>query len=1256
MLTKLLSAFRGMILNDRDHFSFEEKFAGINLDRVRNFSVIIALANTLLAALPNLVFYFSLAEKQSQSDAAFLLIQLSVTLFMVLFYTATQKITSESKLKYQQFTVNLFIFVVLLHAFGLSASTYVQGSTGLSIFLIVSCALMVGLHLPSKKLLIFMGGANLLYLLGMYQIFGDATLLHTHLVLHLLFGTIFFLLSRSVTELKIRDLNSLERIELQSAELKSSNKMLRMTEHTLNSINRNMHQGIFRLEKERGFIYANDYFAQMLGYASATELITDAAVEFISPRDLEKISRKVNEQGFMEGIELEINRKNKEKFWVQVSCSVRRDENSGTLLYEGSATDISHKKKALQEALENAAKLEQAEKIAHAGFYEINVSNGQFTYSSGLSAILETTVKSPLSLKQHLEFVHPDDRERVRKTLLEGISMSLEFSLEYRIITKKGTLKYLNSRSGLIRDEQGNKIKILGTVQDVTAIRQSQEALEQSEAYIKAAFNNTRYGIFILDPGLKLIGFNEESARRIKSWRHIDLHKGLDVRKDLFLPQTLQIMEPLLQDSLEGRQRLLELNVMEGTTQETWVELYISPVKDREENIIGLILIGSDITDRKQSEGLLENLSLVASHTDNAVLISDHKHRIEWVNEAFVKSTGFKPEEVVNRFPKDFLLSEKTDTVVLDRLNDCLRKGKSFTDELLVKDKGGEERWIHLAVNPVFNETGAVVKFVTVSTDLSKIKAYEQQLQTAKERAEHLAESKENFLSTVSHELRTPLNAVIGLTHHLLQNKPREDQEEDLNILKFSAENLLSLINDILDLSKIEAGKVKIEHAAFNLKEIINSLKQSFQNQAESKGLTFKVFVNDNVPFALFGDSIRLIQILANLLSNAVKFTSKGSVHMYLQARLLPNGHCELEVKVEDTGRGIAPDKLELIFDKFEQASQDTAGNQGGTGLGLSITKQLIELQGGCISVSSTPAKGSTFTFNIPYKIAQLHDLQRPERLQKQAAEIDVSHLQLLLVEDNKINQAVAGKFLKNWNISFSIAENGEEAVQKARTSYFDLILMDLQMPVMNGYDATSQIRKLDDFDYSKTPIIAITAAGASAGIEQKIMDAGMTSMMFKPFKPEDLLDKIRLHCPVKENNTGDAPKVNEQDSAKSLASPSIDLSQIASLAGDDSGFIQDLIKLYIEQFNVLHAQALQSLEKEDAQELRHIFHKMKPAIAMLRQMKMGQLSQQVHGMLHQENIDFAYIKKHTLSFLEEMEKVKNQLQEELKGNNFVLH
>lgn len=1254
MLKQLFDKYVQSYLDDQDYFKVKDRLAEINLERVQKISLTIFGVLLFIAIIPNTFLYLNVPEKHTEEVKWLIILEISLAVFMLLFHKGAKRLKTEKTGNYKNVLLNAFVFILLLHTFGISVFTF-SLSSGISIFLFTTCALIICFFWPVRKNLLVVGVGNLLCILGLYLIFKEPDIFYYHLINHLVFGIIFLVLSRSVFELKVRDIQSIERIELQKAELKSSNKMLRMTEHTLNSINRNMHQGIFRYEKSKGFTYANDYLANLLGYASATELITDKEAIFLPHRTLDEISRKVNEQGFLEGIESEITRKDGSKFWTQVNCSIRRTENSGVLLFEGSATDISFKKKALQEALENAAKLEQAEKIAHTGFYEINVNNAEFTYSSGMREILETNQEGSLSLQQHLSYVHPADQKKVRNTILEAIAKNNQFSLEYRIISANGNLKYLNSNAGLIRDEQKNHLKILGTAQDVTAIKLSQEALAQSEAYVKAAFNNNRFAICITDPDYKVIGFNEESSRRVNDWLGITLENGLGLL-DLMKPETRRSIEPAFIRALQGHKSLLEYKFMEDSPLETWAELYVCPVKDVNELIIGTLVLGVDITERKRNEELLANLSLVASHTDNIVMISDRKHRVEWVNEAFVKNMGYQLQEVKHMFPKDFLLAENTDPTTLKTLNNCLKEGKPFKDELLIRNKKNQDRWIHLTVNPIFNENGQHVKFVSVCTDLGKIKAYESQLHVAKEKAERSAESKESFLSTVSHELRTPLNAVIGLTHHMLQNEPREDQLEDLNILKFSAENLLNLINDILDLSKIEAGKVKLEKVVFNFKEIINSLKYSFQSQAEAKGLEFHVKVEDDVPESLMGDSVRLIQILANLLSNAVKFTTHGSVNMDISVTPQPQGFCNLVVSILDSGTGIPEDKLELIFEKFEQASHSTNRNFGGTGLGLAITKQLVELQGGDIKVHSRYGKGTCFTVSLTYQIPQLHDLEPPVQSINHFDDADVKKLSVLLVEDNVVNQAVAGKFLKTWKIPFIIAQNGEEAVQKARETYFNLILMDLQMPIMDGYEATTQIRLLKEFDYSLTPIIAITATGSN-GIDRKIFAAGMNDMVLKPFKPEDLLTKIHQYCPFKVEQFNDTVSSMLQAEAQSKTSQyfSLDMSGIMNLAGEDTAFLTELIKLYVEQFTILRQEAQNGLQEQDVLELRRIFHKIKPSVAMLRQEKMQQLGNEIHCLLHHEMPDFLRISPLILDFIGEMDKLMDLLKKELRNHNLVL-
>ncbi|WP_017731244.1 PAS domain S-box protein [Nafulsella turpanensis] len=1254
MLKTFLSGYFPSSLKDWDYSRYEEKLANINIERIRKFSLIIAIAVILFAAIPDILIFLSIPELTAELSIPVLILQLSVTLFMLLFYWIAPSFSVENKPKSKNIFINAFISIVLLHAAGTSIATY-SSSSEVSVFLFTTAALMVGLYWSAQQLILLLGTAHVLYFLALYFTVQEASIWYTHLLDHLLFGSIFFLLSRSVHELKARNLKSIEKIEAQSAELRSSHTMLRMTEHTLNSLNRNMQQGIFRLDRKNGFTYANDHFAQMLGYNSANELITEQTVPFLSVQQLEEISRKVNEQGFIEGMEVEVSRRNKnsstEKFWVQLSCAVRRDENTGSILYEGSATDISHRKKVLQAALENAAKLEQAEKIAHTGFYEINVGTGLITYSAGLCKILGIDAPAPLKLQQHLEYIHPDDREQVRNTLLQAITRNSEFTLEYRAISHGGSVCYLNSKAGLIRDEKGNKIKILGTVQDVSQIQLNRQALALSESYVEAAFNNPRHSIYILDLDYHLLAFNHEASWRLKLWWKVDLKKGMHI-PDVIPPAALAQLKPHLKRAASGESSLLEYKGMNSTDEEYWTEVYFCPVKNSQGEVSGIMVMGSNITERKMDEKLLSNLSLVASHTDNAVMISDADFRVEWVNGAFERSTGYNLQDIKGHFPASFLLSEKTNTETIRRINSCLQEGKSFKDEILICDKSKKDRWMYLTINPVFNSAGELHKFVSVYTNLDKVKAYEQQLQIAKERAELVAESKENFLSSVSHELRTPLNAVIGLTHHMLENEPREDQLEDLNILKFSAENLLNLINDILDLSKIEAGKVKIEKVPFKPEDVINRLKQSFLAQAEAKGLSFRVYLNDHIPEQLLGDPHRLIQILTNLLSNAIKFTPKGSVEVYLSADLSGNGGYALTISVKDTGRGIAPEQLDLIFDKFEQAPQDRDQYVGGTGLGLSITRQLVELQNGEISVNSTPGQGSTFTVTLPYSVAPESETLLPEP-STTGSEADLSRLHLLLVEDNKINQTVAGKFLKSWGISFTLAENGMEAVAAAKEKAFDLILMDLQLPLMDGYEASRLIRRLTQPDHRTTPIIAVTAGG-KGGIEQRVREAGMNSMLSKPFKPDALLNKLRQYCPYQRLNKS---SMNEGGAGfnHTVSGSEVDFSEMERLAGDDPTFMQELIRLYIEQFRLLREEALNGLNAQDTAELRRIFHKMKPSISMLRQERMLQLSSKIHQLLHNEFADISLISALSREFIEEMDRTSRTLQKALEKSSLTV-
>jgi len=430
---------------------------------------------------------------------------------------------------------------------------------------------------------------------------------------------------------------------------------------------------------------------------------------------------------------------------------------------------------------------------------------------------------------------------------------------------------------------------------------------------------------------------------------------------------------------------------------------------------------------------------------------------------------------------------------------------------------------IKKAINSLSNELEPVIE--ESEDDLIKIikflqqqitiaKELEAQLIVSKEIAEKAALTKSHFLSTMSHEIRTPMNAVIGFTHLLLQMDPSEQQMEYLKLLKFSAENLLVLINDILDFSKIEAGKVEFEEADFNIKELISNIRLALLQKANEKGIQLKLLIDQELPNAVKGDPVRLGQILTNLISNAVKFTQAGKVTIVASFVKKLDDTTIIDFEVADTGIGIAEDKLANIFDSFTQANSDTTRKFGGTGLGLTITKRLLELMGSEIKVESELGRGSVFSFSLEMKNSSKHFVKSSGD-ETTFENKSLKGVKLLIVEDNQINVILAKQYMKLWDIECDVAENGLLAYQLVQTNDYDMVLMDLQMPEMDGYQTTVQIRKLPGNRFKNLPIIALTAS-AMLDIKDQAFVVGMNDYISKPFNPDELHRKISLYSGFK--------------------------------------------------------------------------------------------------------------------------------------------
>jgi len=383
---------------------------------------------------------------------------------------------------------------------------------------------------------------------------------------------------------------------------------------------------------------------------------------------------------------------------------------------------------------------------------------------------------------------------------------------------------------------------------------------------------------------------------------------------------------------------------------------------------------------------------------------------------------------------------------------------------------------------------------------------------SAMEKAQKSSEAKSEFLSTMSHEIRTPLNAIIGMSNLLITGNPRSDQHENLEVLKFSAGNLLSIVNDVLDFNKIESGKLVFENTKFNLVELMQNICGGQMMAAQTKGVLFKLDVDSALnKKVLFGDTTRITQIVFNLVSNAIKFTAQGNISV--KATCIEDRHNRVTVNfsIKDTGIGIEKDRLDIIFEPFIQESLSTTRQYGGTGLGLAIVKRLLELQGLKVKVTSQPGVGSKFSFNMEFPVStELFELSTNQPQQVTENGETLSAIRMLIAEDNPVNVMLMKKLLSKWNIVPSIAENGERAVELVQYGNFDIILMDLQMPVMNGFDAAKEIRKMPDPQKSSIPIIALTAS-ALFDIRELVQESGMNDYVSKPFKPNELFEKIQI-------------------------------------------------------------------------------------------------------------------------------------------------
>lgn len=497
--------------------------------------------------------------------------------------------------------------------------------------------------------------------------------------------------------------------------------------------------------------------------------------------------------------------------------------------------------------------------------------------------------------------------------------------------------------------------------------------------------------------------------------------------------------------------------------------------------------------------------------------VSDSIYRIDlngnftYVNPIAVSQTGYSENDLLCMRYTNLVRNDYKQPVYFffknifeDEINDSYLEFPIIT-------ASGDEKWIGQKIH-LIKFKNQITGFQVIARDITHEREFKEQLIIAKSNAEKTAETKSRFLANMSHEIRTPLNGIIGVVNLLNQTTLSEKQKTYLSAITSSSNQLMGIINDVLDLAKIDADKLELDYTDFNIGDLFQSVVAVFEMKCIEKQINLEWFIDDNIPKFLNGDPVRLNQIIYNLLGNAIKFTERGGILLQVELLSVENDEISILIRISDTGIGMDEQALNKVFEAFTQAEDHMSRKFGGTGLGLTIVKKIVEIHGGEISVKSQPDQGTSFELVLPFRKSK--NVPEQVKINEPAFHEDLENVKILLVEDNKVNQMVTKDNLEAYKVIVTIAENGKEALELLSNEIFDLILMDMQMPILDGYQTMRAIRNNKDLILNQIPIIALTANAIDAEIK-KCFDCGADDYLSKPFKPNVLIEKINGFMPI---------------------------------------------------------------------------------------------------------------------------------------------
>jgi PAS domain S-box-containing protein len=756
-------------------------------------------------------------------------------------------------------------------------------------------------------------------------------------------------------------------------------------------------------------------------------------------------------------------------------------------------------------------------------------------------------------------------------------------------ILKDGVRLPLRINASPIVDSQGKIQFAIAVLEDVTEIKKNERALLQANAEIENIFANAPTGIVLLDGDGKITQWNKQ-AELIFGWESAEVvEKPLQniILTETYLKANLERTDDFFRaygKSREGESKTMELSAKTKSNKLIDIEIRVAPTKMNEENFF--IVFITDISQRRKTEEALKNKTVQLVEAQRVANIGSWE--MDLVNNEVIRSEelcaiyGVSGDELHTDFDTKFI--HPADKVYVEKvLQKALVDHSPFNIFFRIVRRDGSERVLNSKGKVYTNMNNEATRVVGTSQDVTDAKNAEKELMKAKQIAEQSLVLKETFLANMSHEIRTPMNAIIGFTDILAKRNLQAQEKEYVQIIKNSGESLLRIINDILDISKIEADMIVFEEHPLSIEEIFKSLQTMLHQKANEKELELIYTADENVPEVLLGDPTRITQILINLTGNAIKFTKKGKVEITAKLIAEEKEKSIIQFLVSDTGIGIPEDKLNSIFERFKQAEDHTTRNYGGTGLGLSIAKQLVELQGGQMSITSKLDKGTQVMFTLPLKkTKEIYKVKTPEEERKFDPE-ELSKLKILLAEDNPINVKLVLSLFSDYGIEADVAENGKIVIEKLEKNYYDLILMDMEMPEMNGYEATTVIREEMK---NKIPIIAMTAH-AMAGEREKCFKLGMHDYISKPINANSLFEKIYNATEFVKSWNGGIKKV-------------INLDYLTDIMSGKKELIKETIDIFLKQASEDLPIINDAVDKTDYLTVKRFAHRMKSTITMM--------------------------------------------------------